>query len=223
MNPAKATAAAPKVPSALAVQLRGPLALLVAVALILGLPSLAYATFTSRATASVSVGTYKIPAPASINGTLQCVPNGQGADHQVHRVRESRPCDGLYGDTEGSAGGVATMPAAPGTTVQVSVSGSPGTYTFSLVARVGSWHGHAAGAIRHLLSVLLGRGDREEGPRVLQQRRVIERRAVHDLVDLEVAGELAVNGDRTAQDLADGEGACRRRPGWRPRSCREGW
>ncbi|MDQ0851426.1 hypothetical protein QFZ65_003364 [Arthrobacter sp. B3I9] len=142
MNLAKATPAAPKAPSALVMRLRGPLAVLVAVALMLGVPSLANAAFTSRTTATVSAGTYKIPAPASINGTLQCTTNGQtmGATIKFTEFAKVARATGYTATLKGP-GGVATMPVAAGATIQMSVSGSAGTYTFSLVARVGSWTG----------------------------------------------------------------------------------
>jgi hypothetical protein len=122
-------------------RLRGPLAVLVALALMLGVPSLAYASFTSRTTATVSAGTYKIPAPASINGTLQCLTNGQaGATIKFTEFAKVARATGYTATLKGP-GGVATMPVAAGATIQMSVSGSTGTYTFSLVARVGSWTG----------------------------------------------------------------------------------
>jgi hypothetical protein len=141
VNLAKATSAAPKARSALVMRLRGPLAVLVAVALMLGVPSLAYAAFTSRTTATISAGTYKIPAPASINGTLRCMTNGQtGASIQFTEFAKVARATGYTATLKGPSG-VATMPVWAGSTVQLSMSGSTGRYTFTLTAQVGSWTG----------------------------------------------------------------------------------
>jgi hypothetical protein len=117
------------------------LAVPVAVALVLGAPGLAYATFTARTTAALSVGTYKVPAPASINGTLQCTSTGKGATITftsfglVDRATS-------YAATLTQPGETPTVtPVAVGSNVSMTNWGGKGTYTFSLYARVGSWTG----------------------------------------------------------------------------------
>jgi len=141
VNVALASPSAPKVSAAYAARLRGPLALIVALALVLGVPGLAYAAFTSGTTAAVSVGTYKIPAPASINGTLQCMTNGQtGAAIKFTEFGKVARATGYTATLKGP-GGVASMPVTAGSTVQLSMSGSAGKYTFTLTAQVGSWTG----------------------------------------------------------------------------------
>ena len=74
MNVAQPTSAAtaPRVSPGWLVRLRRLVAVPVAVALILGAPGLAYATFTAKTGGSLAVGTYSIPAPASATGNRTC-------------------------------------------------------------------------------------------------------------------------------------------------------
>ena len=144
MNVAKATPAAGRVPSGFLLRLRGPVAFLGAVALLLGAPGLAYATFTARTTASVDVGTYKIPAPASIDGTLECTTNltGQtGATMRYSDFAQVERATAYSGTLKAPNGAQSTMQVSAGSTVQVTIYGGTGKYTFSLTAQVGSWTG----------------------------------------------------------------------------------
>jgi hypothetical protein len=143
---AKATSAALRTSPAWLVRLRGLVAVPVAVALVLGAPGLAYAAFTAQATAAVSVGTYKIPAPASINGTLQCTTTRGGQKGASITFTD-------ISDVDRATGYTATITTPGGTTSNVSVShegnsyvgmysgSGKGKYTFSVTAKVGSWTG----------------------------------------------------------------------------------
>ena len=141
VNLAKPSATAPRVSPARLAHRRGLLALPIAVALVLGAPALAYATFTARTAAALSVGTYKIPAPASINGTLQCTNTGKGATITVTGF-------GLV-DRATSYAATLTLPGETPTLTPVTVDhevsltnwGGKGKYTFTLSAQVGPWTG----------------------------------------------------------------------------------
>jgi hypothetical protein len=127
-------------------QLRGLLAVPVAVALVTGAPGLAYAAFTARTTAAVSVGTYKIPAPASINGTLHCTTTRGGQKGASITFTDISDVDRATGYTA-----TITAPGGKKSNVLVSKEGNSyvgmysgngtGTYTFSVAAYVGSWTG----------------------------------------------------------------------------------
>ncbi|WP_264356285.1 hypothetical protein [Pseudarthrobacter sp. MM222] len=142
---AKATPAAPRVSPAWLARLRGLLAVPVAVALVLGAPGLAYATFTARTTAAVSVGTYKVPAPASISGTLECR-TGNGAKGAIITFTDFAEVDRATGYTATltpPSGSPSVVPLSGEGTMQVTmfVGTAKGKYTFRLTARVGSWTG----------------------------------------------------------------------------------
>jgi hypothetical protein len=144
VNVAKATPAAGRVPSGFLLRLRGPVAFLGAVALLLGAPGLAYATFTARTTASVDVGTYEIPAPASITGGLECTTNrlGQtGATMGYTGFAQVERATAYSGTLKAPNGAQSTMQVSADSAVQVSIYGGAGKYTFSLTAKIGSWTG----------------------------------------------------------------------------------
>jgi hypothetical protein len=113
----------------------------IAVALVLGAPGLAYATFTARTTAALSVGTYEIPAPASINGTLQCTKTGKGATITftgfglVDRATSYVATLTLSGQTP------TLTQVTPGHEESLTNWGGKGKYTFTLSAQVRSWTG----------------------------------------------------------------------------------
>ena len=132
------------------VRLRGLLAVPVAVALVLGAPGLAYAAFTAKTTAALTVGTYKIPAPASINGTLRCTNAGgqRGAVITFDDFDEVDRATGYAATLTPPSGPavVSALPAAGHSRVTIATSGGgngKGTYTFRLTAKVGSWTGAA--------------------------------------------------------------------------------
>lgn len=142
MNVAQPTSAtAPRLLPVWLVRLRRLLAVPVAVALVLGAPGLAYGAFTARTTAALGVGTYKIPAPAFISGTLMCINGGKGATITFTG----------FGLVDRATGYSAALTRSGGTTLPQSVradrsetvtnSGGRGTYTFTLFAKVGSWTG----------------------------------------------------------------------------------
>ena len=143
MNLAQPSAAASRVSPARLTHRRGLLAVPLAVALVLGAPGLAFAAFTAKTAASLSVGTYKIPAPASLSGTLRCTNTGKGATITVKGF-------GLV-DRATSYVATLTLPGETPTLTQVTVGrevsmtnwGGKGKYTFTLSAQVGSWTGAA--------------------------------------------------------------------------------
>lgn len=97
------------------------------------------------------VGTYKIPAPASINGTLRCTySHGQkGASISFTDFADVARAT-AYTAALTPPGGpplVTLIPAGVTSYVYISANGAPsngnggGTYTFTLTAKVGSWTG----------------------------------------------------------------------------------
>lgn len=141
MNVPQPAPVASRVKAPRLVRLRGLLAAPVAVALVLGAPGLAYAAFTAKTTAALAVGTYKVPAPASINGTLQCTTAGKGATITIRgfglvdRATSYNATLTLPGETP------TLTPVTVGSRVTITSWGGKGKYTFSLYARVGSWTG----------------------------------------------------------------------------------
>lgn len=145
MNVSKDHPEARQAPPACPVRLRGLMAVPVAVALVLGAPAFAHAAFTARTTAAASVGTYKIPAPASINGTLQCKP-GKGASRATITFTDFAEVDRATGYTaslRGPVGSATEVPVSGNGTMEVTMSAgqASGVYVFRLTARVGSWTG----------------------------------------------------------------------------------
>jgi len=141
VNLAKPPAAAPLAFPAWLVRLRGLLAVLVAVAFVLGAPGLAYGAFTATTTASLRVGTYKIPAPASLNGTLQCTNTGRGASITIAGFGLVDRATGYTARLTLSGGTPTVVPVPVGSSVTITNWDGRGKYTFSLTARVGSWTG----------------------------------------------------------------------------------
>lgn len=141
--------AAPRVSPAWLMRLRGLLAVPVALALVLGAPGLAYAAFSAKTAASLSVGTYKIPAPASINGSLQCmtVRGQKGAVITFTDFAEVARATGYTAtliSPNGSKTATGSVEADTSRVVLLFGSGNgSGTYTFRLTAKVGSWTGAA--------------------------------------------------------------------------------
>ena len=142
---AKVTPPAQRVSPAWLKRLRGLLAVPVAVALLVGAPGLAYAAFTAQTTAALSVGTYKVPAPASINGTLVCTNNGGNKGAEITFTGFSgvdRATSYTARLTHTSGGSTVTHIAGnTGPSIYMSLGAGRGIYTFQLEARVGSWTG----------------------------------------------------------------------------------
>ena len=153
VNFAKPSAAAPRVSPAGLAHWRRLLAAPIAVALVLGAPGLAYATFTARTAASLSVGTYRVPAPPSVTASMECTKDtGQkGASITFSDIGDvDRATE--YTATFTSPGGVQSEAVirrgrtSPFTMDVMDKNGSgngsgKGTYTFALSAKVGSWTG----------------------------------------------------------------------------------
>ncbi|RKR12681.1 hypothetical protein [Arthrobacter oryzae] len=149
MNLAKPFAAASRVSPARLVHRRGLLAIPLAVGLVLGAPGLALAAFTARTTASLNVGTYTVPAPASINGTLVCttIQGKKGASISFTGFAAVDRATGYTATLSSPTGPTAVAAIADGDTSQgmtlLSKGSGKGTYTFTLSAAVGSWTGPA--------------------------------------------------------------------------------
>ena len=141
MNLAKPFAKAPRVSPAGLSHWRRLLAAPIAVALVLGAPGLAYAAFTARTTASLSVGTYKIPAPATVNGTLRCTDTGKGATITFTGFGLVDRATSYEATLTLSNGTPMVKPVTVGSQVSMTNWGGKGKYTFTLSAKVGSWTG----------------------------------------------------------------------------------
>lgn len=113
-------------------------------ALVLGAPGLAYATFTAKTGGSLAVGTYSIPAPATATGNRTCN-NGNPKGITINITS--------FAAVIKATSYVATVTAPDGTTASKSVgtggfsisrtSSTGGTYTLVIKARVGAWTGAA--------------------------------------------------------------------------------
>lgn len=149
MNIAKPSPTAPRASSVWLMRLRGLLAVPAAVVLVLCAPALAEAAFTANTAASMSVGTYKIPAPASINGTLRCVTSSgqKGASIRFTDFADVARATGYTATLTPPTGlkSVTSIPAGGTSQVYMVASGTTGkgsgTYIFTLTAQVGSWTG----------------------------------------------------------------------------------
>jgi hypothetical protein len=135
------SATAPRLSPVWLVRLRRLLAVPVAVALVLGAPGLAYGAFTARTAASLSVGTYKIPAPAFIGGTLECTHTGKGATITFTGFGPVDRATGYSAALTRSGESPAPRSVSAGSSVSITNWGGRGTYTFTLSAKVGSWTG----------------------------------------------------------------------------------
>lgn len=143
MNVTPPTPAAPRVFPAWLVRLRGLLAIPLAVALVLGAPGLALAAFTAKTTASLSVGTYQIPAPATATGSRTCKTGPRSITITITS----------FAPVSRATSYLATVTAPDGTASSQVVSASgfsftkassrAGTYTLLIEARLGSWTGTA--------------------------------------------------------------------------------
>lgn len=131
------------------------LAVPLALVIVLGAPYLATAAFTATTSATLSVGTYKVPAPAAMTtGTHSCT-NNKGVKGATIAVSSWSAVDRATGYvvTLTSPGGVqsqTTIRGGSSSAVTISVddtsgngngSGS-GTYTLSVRANVSSWVGN---------------------------------------------------------------------------------
>lgn len=89
----------------------------------------------------MSVGTYQIPAPESVSGSLQCTKTGRGATITIT----------AFGLVDRATNYVATLTVDGETPTPTAISagreetltnwGGKGRYTFALYAQVGSWTG----------------------------------------------------------------------------------
>lgn len=144
--PQSATVASP-VKAPWLVRLRGLLAVPVAMALLLGAPGLAYAAFTASTAAALTVGTYKVPAPASISGRLECtsIQGKKGASISFTSFATVDRATGYTAVISSPNDAQAVSVIAAGDTSHaatlLSKGNGRGTYTFTLTASVGLWTG----------------------------------------------------------------------------------
>ncbi|WP_104181566.1 hypothetical protein [Arthrobacter sp. B0490] len=116
---------------------------LIGVVLSTWLPTAAQAAFTDADAAPVAVGTYAVPAPASITGTFSCQNNRLSMSvtltdfGAVHRAT-------AYTVTLTAPNGQVTansLPAGTRATTITRTSTTVGTYTLRVRASVGTWTG----------------------------------------------------------------------------------
>ena len=125
-------------------RLRRLLAVPVAVALVLGAPGLAYATFTATTGGTLAVGTYSIPAPATATGSRTCN-NGNPKGITINitsfaAVSKATSYTATVTAPDGTTTSKAVDPAGFTITKQYDKKGS---YTLAIQAKVGSWIGTA--------------------------------------------------------------------------------
>ena len=125
-------------------RLRRLVAVPVAVALILGAPGLAYATFTAKTGGSLAVGTYSIPAPASATGNRTCNNgNSKGITINITSFAAVSKATSYIATLTAPDGSTTTKSVVPGAFAISGTSTPGGTYTLVIRARVGSWTGAA--------------------------------------------------------------------------------
>lgn len=121
------------------------LALPLAGMLALCAPGLAWAAFTVQVSAALGVGTYQIPAPASAAGTLVCTTSqGQrGASIVFSSVASVSRATGYRATLTPPVGSPLQNDVGATGTFQIpmAITAGKGKYTFSVVAKVGSWVG----------------------------------------------------------------------------------
>ena len=143
MNATQPTSAtAPRLPRVWLSRLRRLLAVPAAVALVLGAPGLAYATFTAKTGGSLVVGTYAIPAPATATGSRTCN-NGNPKGITINITS--------FAAVIKATSYIATVTAPDGTTTSQAVDpggftitqqyAKKGAYTLVIQAQVGNWIG----------------------------------------------------------------------------------
>ena len=146
MNVAQPTTAAtvPRVPPGWLVRLRRLLAVPVAVALVLGAPGLAYATFTAKTGGSLAVGTYSIPAPASATGNRTCNNGNQkGITINVTSFAAVSKATSYLATVTAPDGTAISQSVVPGGFTITKPYAKTGTYTLVIRAQVGNWTGTA--------------------------------------------------------------------------------
>jgi hypothetical protein len=125
------------------VRLRRLLAVPAAVALVLGAPGLAYATFTAKTGGSLSVGTYSIPAPASATGNRTCNTNPRGITVNITNFASVSKATSYIATMTAPDGSTTSKSVVPGSFGITRSSSTGGTYTLVIKAQVGSWTGAA--------------------------------------------------------------------------------
>ncbi|MGO4193652.1 hypothetical protein AB4Y67_18550 [Arthrobacter sp. YAF17] len=133
--------AAPRFSSAWLVRLRRLLAVPVAVAIVLGAPGLAYATFTAKTGGTLAVGTYSIPAPTTANGNRTCNNSPRGITVNITSFAAVSKATSYIATLTAPDGSTTSKSVVPGGFAISRTSATGGTYTLVIKARVGSWTG----------------------------------------------------------------------------------
>lgn len=145
MNATQPTSAtAPRLPRVWRLRLRRLLAVPAAVALVLGAPGLAYATFTAKTGGSLVVGTYAVPAPATATGTPTCN-NGnlKGITINITSFTAVLRATSYTAKVTAPDGTTTSQAVDPGGFAITQQYAKKGAYTLIIQAQVGSWTGAA--------------------------------------------------------------------------------
>ena len=121
--------------------LRRLLAVPAAVALVLGAPGLANATFTAKTGGSLAVGTYSIPAPATASGNRTCNNNPRGVTISITSFAAVSRATSYIATLTAPDGSTTSKSVVPGGFSISRTSSTGGTYTRVIKARLGSWTG----------------------------------------------------------------------------------
>ncbi|NUP73641.1 MAG: hypothetical protein HOQ07_03180 [Sinomonas sp.] len=116
---------------------------LLAAALLFVAPTAAEAGFTSTSTAALSASTYSIPAPASVNATYVCNPNGKLITITVAgyaKVPRATAYTFTVTAPDGTSSSTTTTQDAVVLT-QTSANVGNRTYTLTVQAQLGTWTG----------------------------------------------------------------------------------
>lgn len=142
MNVTQPTGTARWLPRLWLLRLRRLLALPAAVALVLGAPGLAYATFTAKTGGSLAVGTYSIPAPATATGSPMCnTGNPKGITINISGFAAVIKATSYIATLTAPDGTTTSKAVAPGGFTITKQYAKTGTYTLVIKAQVGSWTG----------------------------------------------------------------------------------
>jgi hypothetical protein len=138
-----ASATAPRFPRVWLLRLRRLLAVPAAVALVLGAPGLAYATFTAQTGGSLAVGTYSIPAPTSATGSRTCSTNPRGITVNITSFAAVSRATSYTATITAPDGSTASKTVGTGGFSISRTSSKTGTYTLVIKAQLGTWTGAA--------------------------------------------------------------------------------
>ncbi|MEG9249859.1 hypothetical protein V6S67_17355 [Arthrobacter sp. Soc17.1.1.1] len=119
---------------------------LITVLVFMWAPTVAQAAFSDAASAPVTVGTYAIPAPASLTGNYSCTSARTSMTVTISDFGAVSRATGYTVTLTAPNGQVTTnnLPATTRATTITRTSTSVGNYTLRIRANVGSWIGQNA-------------------------------------------------------------------------------